>query len=82
MSEDKIKKRIIAGHESQDDLKSKYEEVKARKVEIKLKIEDPETKMLNKINRWNSIALDCRALVASSKQENPEIETYKPVFTP
>ena len=62
-----IKKWIIAGHKSQDDLKAKYDMVMKRKAEIKLKFHEGDTRVLNKIHRWNSIALDCRELV------NPDV---------
>ena len=58
-----IKKWIIAGHKSQDDLKAKYDVVMAKKIEIKLKFQEGDTRVLNKIHKWNQIALDCRALV-------------------
>ena len=35
----------------------------AMKAEIRLKFEEGDTRVLNKIHKWNQVALDCRALV-------------------
>ena len=58
-----IKKWIRAGHAKQDWLKAKYDSVMASKEKIQLKFEEGDTRVLNKINKWNQVALDCRALV-------------------
>ena len=61
----KVQKLILSGHEGQDELKSKYDNLMVWKNDIKLKFEGHETGNLNKIHKWNQIALDCRALVST-----------------
>lgn len=63
-----IKKLILEGHAKQDDLKVKYDKVMAMKTEIKLKLAEGDTRVLNKIHKWNQVALDCRSLVDKSKK--------------
>lgn len=48
-----VKKMIISGHKEQDALKQKYDKVMAKKAEIKLKFEEGDTRVLNKIHKWN-----------------------------
>ena len=60
-------KLITDGHESQDELKAKYDALIAQKTELRLKFEDggQEARVLNKIQKWNQVAIDCRKLVSA-----------------
>lgn len=40
----------------------------ARREELGLKFEGGDTRVLNKINKWNQLALDCRALVNTKEK--------------
>ena len=48
-----IKKKIISGHAEQDWFKERYDKVMAKKAEIKLKFDEGDTRVLNKIYKWN-----------------------------
>ena len=63
LSDLKLKQLFQAGPSSQDELKNKFDRVMARKAEIKLKLEEPETRCLNKLQKWINIFMDCRSLL-------------------
>lgn len=72
LSSAEIIKRITDGHKSQDELKEQYDALMKKKDELKIKFDDggSETRVLNKINKWNQVALDCRQLVSDESADH------------
>ena len=68
MSDNALHRQIQEGVKTQESLMAKYNKIMARRKEIKLKLEEGDTRMLNKVLKWAGAVIDCRAMLKTRQK--------------